>query len=306
MTQAAPVVAALEPSAPVGVDETVAASSERAGGFSVMLDNFEGPFDLLLSLIAKHKLDITEIALSQVTDEFVAYIKAQGPDWDLDQASGFLVVAATLLDMKTARLLPHGEVDDEEDLVLLEARDLLFARLLQYRAFKQVAAWIESVLVDQGRRWPRPGGLEEQFVSLLPEVELGLTAQQFADVAIQAMTPKAQAEVFIEHVYIPVVSVSEQANVLADRLQRGMTATFRALIGDAGSTLVVVARFLAVLELYRRDLVVLDQLDPLSDLVIRWVGGDQDELVVADEYDQASAGVGEPDEVISELGREGV
>jgi segregation and condensation protein A len=306
VTQAAPVVAALEPSAPVGVDETVAASSERAGGFSVMLDNFEGPFDLLLSLIAKHKLDITEIALSQVTDEFVAYIKAQGPDWDLDQASGFLVVAATLLDMKTARLLPHGEVDDEEDLVLLEARDLLFARLLQYRAFKQVAAWIESVLVDQGRRWPRPGGLEEQFVSLLPEVELGLTAQQFADVAIQAMTPKAQAEVFIEHVYIPVVSVSEQANVLADRLQRGMTATFRALIGDAGSTLVVVARFLAVLELYRRDLVVLDQLDPLSDLVIRWVGGDQDELVVADEYDQASAGVGEPDEVISELGREGV
>ncbi len=261
----------------------------RDKAFSVTLDNFEGPFDLLLSLIAKHRLDVTEVALSQVTDEFVAHIRAQGPGWDLDQASSFLVVAATLLDLKTARLLPQGEVEDAEDLVLLEARDLLFARLLQYRAFKQVAGWIEAVLEDQARRWPRPGGLEEKFVGLLPEVELTVSPDDLAQLALLAMTPAAQAEVFVEHVYLPTVSVAEQANLLADRLQRTSTTTFRALAADAASTLVVVARFLAVLELFRSDLVVFEQLDALSELVIRWVGQAVDQVEVSDEYDQAGA-----------------
>jgi len=258
--------------------------------FSVVLDNFEGPFDLLLSLISKHKLDITEIALSQVTDEFIEYIKQQGPQWDLDQTSSFLVVAATLLDLKTARLLPQGEVDDEGDLALLEARDLLFARLLQYRAFKQVAGWIEQVLAAESARIPRPGGLEEQFASLLPEVQITCTPEQFRLYALTALTPAAREEVFIEHIYMPQVSVAEQANLMADRLQRTPATTFRSLVADAESTMVWVARFLAVLELYRSDLVVFEQLDPLAELVIRWVGAAAEEITVSDEYDDHTEG----------------
>ncbi|MDR0782903.1 MAG: segregation/condensation protein A [Propionibacteriaceae bacterium] len=257
-----------------------------ASAFHLAIDNFEGPFDLLLSLISKHRLDITEIALAQVTGEFITYIKDQGQNWDLDQASSFLVVGATLLDLKTARLLPQGEVEDEDDLALLEARDLLFARLLQYRAFKRIANWIESVLEDQGKRLARPGGLEDEFASLLPEVEINLTPDQFAELAMSAMTPQAQIEVSIEHIYIPTISVGEQANLLADRLQRAPAATFRTLIADAESTAVVVARFLAILELYRVDMVAFEQLDPLSDLVIRWIGASTEMVDIADEYDQ--------------------
>ena len=134
-----------------------AAQGTGQGGFEVHLDVFEGPFDLLLGLISKHKLDITEVALSQVTDEFIAYIRALADGWDLDQASYFLLVAATLLDLKAARLLPSGEVEDEEDLALLEARDLLFARLLQYRAYKEVAAVFAGRMVGPGPPVRPPG-----------------------------------------------------------------------------------------------------------------------------------------------------
>jgi len=265
--------------------ETEALAGETQG-FLVTLDNFEGPFDLLLSLISRHKLDITEVALSQVTDEFILYIKQLGAQWELDQVSSFLVVAATLLDMKTAHLLPQGDVDDEEDLEALEARDLLFARLLQYRAFKQVAAWIQSVLDDEAKRVPRPGGLEENFLVLLPEVTITVSPEDFARMALAAMTPAAQEEVFVEHIYAPPASVAEQANLMADRLQRCTATSFRALIADSGSTAVTVARFLAVLELFRADLVVFEQLDPMSELVIRWVGASVDEVEVSDEYDR--------------------
>src|SRR6202161_2797894 len=132
-----------------------AAQGAGPAGFQVHLDVFEGPFDLLLGLISKHKLDITEIALSQVTDEFIGYIRALADGWDLDQASYFLVVAATLLDLKAARLLPAGEVEDEEDLALLEARDLLFARLLQYRAYKAGAAVLAAQMAAANRIFPR-------------------------------------------------------------------------------------------------------------------------------------------------------
>ncbi|GAA3109345.1 hypothetical protein GCM10020254_64210 [Streptomyces goshikiensis] len=124
------------------------------GGFTLRLDNFEGPFDLLLQLISRHKLDVTEVALSKVTDEFMAYIRTMGPDWDLDQTTEFLVVAATLLDLKAARLLPVAEVEDEADLALLEARDLLFARLLQYKAYKRVAEIFQGRAEDEARRYP--------------------------------------------------------------------------------------------------------------------------------------------------------
>ena len=246
-------------------------SDRPPDGFHVHLAQFEGPFDLLLSLIAKRQLDVTLIALSQVTDEFLAHIRSRGDDWDLDQASGFLVVAATLLDLKVARLLPSGEMDDEDDLALLEARDLLFARLLQYRAFKQLATILAERFAVEGRRHPRDVPLEPPFMQLLPEVLLGVGPQQFATLAATALTPRPQPMVAIDHLHAPKVSVREQAVLVADRLRAAGQATFRGLTADAGSVLVVVARFLALLELYREGAVTFEQMSALGELHVRWV-----------------------------------
>jgi len=261
----------------------------ESAGFEVRLDNFEGPFDLLLSLISKHKLDITEVALSRVTDEFIAHVKAAGPEWDLEQTSSFLLVAATLLDLKAARLLPQGDVEDEEDLALLEARDLLFARLLQYRAFKQVAGVLAERLAGESRRHPRSVGLEERFANLLPEVLIGIGLDQFAALAAKALEPKPVAELSLAHLHATRVSVREQAAIVVERLRRQGAMTFRALCGDSPDTLTTVARFLSLLELFREGAVGFDQVTPLGELTIRWTGEDDvdaDELVT-DEFDGA-------------------
>jgi segregation and condensation protein A len=244
----------------------------EAGGFTVRLVNFTGPFDLLLQLISKHKLDVTEVALHRVTDEFIAYIRAMGDAWDLDEASEFLVVAATLLDLKAARLLPAAQVEDEEDLALLEARDLLFARLLQYKAFKEAAAHIAGLEAVGSRRYPRAVGLEPRYAEALPDLVLGIGPARLAELALRAMTPKPTPVVSIEHVHQVRVSVREHAAVVRDRLLRTGTATFRALCGDCQSTLEVVARFLAVLELYREGMVGFAQVQALGELTVRWTG----------------------------------
>jgi segregation and condensation protein A len=251
--------------------------TRAANGFEVHLDVFEGPFDLLLALISKHKLDITEIALSSVTDEFIGYIRARADGWDLDQASYFLVVAATLLDLKAARLLPAGEVDDEEDLALLEARDLLFARLLQYRAYKEAAAILASRMAAAGRRFPRRVPMEPRFVELLPEVLLGLGPAEFAAIAARTLAPKRPPVVSTEHLHVPLTSVREQVSLLTGRLQRLRRATFRQLTADSAGTYEVIARFLAILELYRRGRVSLDQVAPLGDLYVSWIAPGEDE-----------------------------
>ncbi|HEX6931129.1 MAG TPA: segregation/condensation protein A [Streptosporangiaceae bacterium] len=243
----------------------------QGGGFEVHLDVFEGPFDLLLALIAKHKLDITEIALSSVTDEFISYIGALAGRWELDQASYFLVVAATLLDLKAARLLPAGEVDDEEDLALLEARDLLFARLLQYRAYKEVAATFAARLADQGRRFPRRVPMEPRFAELLPEVLLGLTARQFAAIAAATLTPRAVPVVSTAHLYVPRTTVREQAGIITRKLRAAGRTSFSELSADCEDTYEIVARFLAVLDLYRDRCVSFEQESPLGDLFITWI-----------------------------------
>jgi segregation and condensation protein A len=243
-----------------------------AGGFQVHLDVFEGPFDLLLALIAKHKLDITEIALSRVTDEFIGYIRDLAGRWELDQASYFLVVAATLVDLKAARLLPAGEVDDEEDLALLEARDLLFARLLQYRAYKKVAGLFAGRMASQGRRHPRRVPMEPRFADLLPEVLIGIGASEFGAIAARVLAVRPAPTVSTAHLHIPRTSVREQAEILLARLRSLGRATFRQLIADCAGTYEVVARFLAVLELYRDGQVSLDQAAPLGDLLVTWTG----------------------------------
>jgi segregation and condensation protein A len=254
------------------------------GGFQVHLDNFEGPFDLLLGLIAKHKLDITEVSLHRVTDEFIAYIRARGADWDLDQASHFLLVAATLLDLKAARLLPAGEVEDEEDLALLEARDLLFARLLQYRAYKEVAVLFAGRMAEESRRFPRVVQMEPRFANLLPEVLLGLGPAEFARLAARTLAPKPEPTVSVEHIYAPQASVREQASIIVERLRRLERATFRTLIADCAGTFEVVARFLAILELHREQAVSMEQPEALGELYIIWTGADDAEIDVGDDY----------------------
>jgi segregation and condensation protein A len=280
--------------APVPLPEAKAEAAPEAEAetddriFKVRLVNFEGPFDLLLQLISKHKLDVTEVALSKVTDEFMAHIKAMGPDWDLDQTTEFLVVAATLLDLKAARLLPAAEVEDEADLALLEARDLLFARLLQYRAYKRIADIFSGRLDAEARRHPRTVGLEPHHAELLPEVVISIGAEGFARLAVKAMQPRPEPQVYVDHIHAPLVSVVEQAEVLVERLRKEGEASFRELVADAADTLTVVARFLALLELYREKAVALDQDDALGELTVRWTGGDADAApTVTDEFDRA-------------------
>jgi segregation and condensation protein A len=256
------------------------------GGFEVHLANFDGPFDLLLHLISRHKLDITEIALSQVTDEFIAYIKSAGSGWDLDQTSQFMVVAATLLDLKAARLIPSGEVEDPEDLALLEARDLLFARLLQYRAFQRVAGYFAATLKAQGRRYPRDVGMEPRFARLMPEVTISISPARLAALAAKAMAPKQASVLSLAHMHAPVVSVREQAKVVVDRLRQRRAMTFRALTHDSSNMLTTVARFLALLELFRDGAVAFEQLTPLGELTVRWTGADDGEWAISDEFDK--------------------
>lgn len=255
-------------------------SSQDSGGdpsgssFTVHLSNFEGPFDLLLQLISRHKLDVTEVALSKVTDDFIAHIRRDGESWDLAQATGFLLVAATLLDLKAARLLPKADVEDEEDLALLEARDLLFARLLQYRAYKQVAAQIGEMIRTAGRRYPRAVSLEPQYAEALPELLIGVGPQRFAAIAVRVMTPKTPDTVRLDHLHAATVSVSEQMSIMRERLGRRRQLTFRDLTEDCAHTLEVVARFLGLLELYRDRVVAFEQNAPLGELIVRWSAAD--------------------------------
>jgi segregation and condensation protein A len=251
------------------------APRERAR-FQVSLDNFTGPFDLLLTLIGRHELDVTEVALSRVTDDFIAYTAALGDDADLEETTGFLVVAATLLDLKAARLLPQAEVEDEEDLALLEARDVLFARLLQYRAYQQVAALFRELEASARLRYPRVVALPEHLASLLPPVQLGVDAAGFAEVAAAVFRPKPPPTVGLDHLHAPAVSVSEQVTILSGRLREAGTLSFAQLAADAASGLEVVARFLAVLELYRAREVALDQSEAFAELAVRWAPGDDD------------------------------
>lgn len=265
-------------------------------GFSVHLSNFDGPFDLLLQLISRHKLDITEVSLSLVTDEFIAYIRAlelSGEGWRLDQATEFLVVAATLLDLKAARLLPSGEVEDEEDLALLEARDILFARLLQYRAFKEIASSFQTMIEAADKAFPRVVALDAALSALLPEVLIGVGPERFAAIAERVLTPKSPPVVAIEHLHMALVSVSEQSKLVVEALRHSKTMSFRSLCHDADSTMVVVARFLALLDLYRQGNLRFNQVIALGELQISWTGSADGDVEITDEFDIPVIGIDE-------------
>jgi len=259
-----------------------------SGGFSVHLANFDGPFDLLLQLISRHKMDVTEVSLSMVTDEFISFIRAleaSGEGWELEQATEFLVVAATLLDLKAARLLPSGDVEDEEDLALLEARDLLFARLLQYRAFKEIAATFNERIATADKSFARVVALDPALAALLPEVLIGVGAARFAAIAERVLTPKVAPVVAVQHLHMALVSVAEESRLVVEALRHSKTLSFRNLISDADSTLVVVARFLALLDLYRQGVLRFDQVIALGELQISWTGSLEGEVEITNEFD---------------------
>ena len=274
---------------PVAQTPTAAVEEQtKSGAFSVHLDNFDGPFDLLLQLISKHKLDITEVSLSLVTDEFISFIRAleaSGEGWRLDQATEFLVIAATLLDLKAARLLPSGEIEDEEDLALLEARDILFARLLQYRAFKEIASSFQEAILAADKSFPRVVALDPALANLLPEVLIGVGPERFAAIADRVLTPKVAPVVAVEHLHSALVSVAEESRLVVEALRKGRTVSFRTLIQEADSTLVVVARFLALLDLYRQGALRFEQVVALGELQISWVGSDEGEILASSEFD---------------------
>ncbi len=275
------------------VSELAAPAEGEAQAFHVSMQAFDGPFDLLLSLITKHELDITEISLSLVTDEFIAYLarfEGQGAA-ELDRASEFLVVAATLLDLKIASLLPQGEVVDAEDVALLEARDLLFARLLQYRAFKQASAWFSERLAAEQARHPRQVSLEQKYRDRGPELKWTLSPTDFAALATLAFAPREIAMVGLAHLHAPLVSIREQAAIVVSLLRAGGPRSFRELVAGvdvASDRGVIVARFLAVLELYRRDAVMFEQAEPLGELFVEWTGSDfsdEDLSTLGGDYD---------------------
>ena len=274
--------------APSRSDALLDADDSAAPGFSLALDNFTGPFDLLLSLIAKREMDITEVALSAVTDEFLSYLRSLDSADELDRASEFLVVAATLLDLKVAGLLPQGELVDEGDVALLEARDLLFARLLQYRAFKEAASWFSEGLDRESTRHARVVRLEDRFRERTPELVWTLTADDFAALAALAFAPKEIPTVGLDHLHAPLVSIREQAAQVVTLLRRGDPVTFRQLIAGIEQKGVVVARFLAVLELLRHAAISFQQVEPLGDLTLTWTApqwSDENLAALGADYD---------------------
>ncbi|MFJ8917355.1 segregation and condensation protein A [Amycolatopsis sp. NPDC102389] len=270
------------------VPEGLASEELSTSKFKVNLTNFQGPFDLLLQLISQHQLDVTEVALHRVTDDFIAYTRALGTEWNLDETTEFLVIAATLLDLKAARLLPAAEVESEDDLALLEARDLLFARVLQYRAYKQVAALFGELEAGALRRYPRSVALEDRFMGLLPEVMLGVDVEKFSEIAVAVFKPKPPPTVSIAHIHMGRVSVREHAALLRLKLAERGEATFSELVEDCEHTVEIVARFLALLELYRESSVQFEQLEALAELHVRWTGGSVEQASVAAEQDLAA------------------
>jgi segregation and condensation protein A len=267
----------------------VAPSPETDPQFRVSLGVFDGPFDLLLSLLSKHELDITEVSLSLVTSEFIAYLKRLDPGEELDEASEFLVVAATLLDMKVAGLLPQGELVDAESVALLEARDLLFARLLQYRAFKEVSVWFARSLQREDKRHARSVRLDEKYRNAVPELVWTLNVDDFASLALLAMTPKEIPHVGLDHLHAPLVSIREQAAVVVTLLRDAGALSFRELIAGVAQTGVIVARFLSVLELYRHSALSFEQVEPLGELTLRWTAhrwSDENLATLGADYDR--------------------
>jgi segregation and condensation protein A len=239
--------------------------------YQVKLEVFQGPFDLLLHLIAKRELDIYEVSLAAITEEYLEHLK-QMRELDLEVATEFLVVAATLIEMKAGRLLP-GPPRDEEDLLALSERDVLIARLLEYRAFKDAAARFAELIDANAGYVGREAGPGADFAHLIPDVLAKVSVHRLADLAVTALTPKEPPHVDTSHITPIRVSVGDAAKEIAARLQQTGTATFRALASDAGNKLEVIVRFLALLELVKRGYADVAQSTNFGEIEATWIAG---------------------------------
>ena len=263
---------------------------EAGSGFTVSLKGFDGPFDLLLGLIAKRQMDVTTVALAEVTDDFIAYVRTLEAHRALEESSHFVFVAATLLDMKLIQLLPGAQAESEEDIAALEARDLLFARLLQYKAFKQIAEQLDAAVETNAGRFPRRPGQHPEMGNLLPELVWNTSAEDLKALAEKALA-RQQLEpdhVKLEHLHAHVVNVGDQIAEMTRLLRAEGQCRFSDLIASAESRMVVVVRFLGLLELFRDSQVDFTQDAPLGELTVTWSGSD-DEARLASATSAAAA-----------------
>jgi segregation and condensation protein A len=241
--------------------------------YVVKTEVFEGPFDLLLHLIARQRVDLWQVSLSRITEDYLAEVRRMR-ELNLEVATEFLVVAATLLELKAARLLPAPDADSDEVEATLEERDLLFARILQYRAYKQVAGLFGARLAEQVAFVPRRVGAEDLLRRIVPELLVGVTPEELARLAATALTPAPPPEVITTHIAPPRLSVAEAVTSLAQRLRDQGASSFEDLVGQRAEPIEVVVGLLAVLELYKQSLVELDQASTFGDIAVRWTGGD--------------------------------
>ena len=244
--------------------------------YVVRTEVFEGPFDLLLHLIARQRVDIWQVSLSRITEDYLAEVRRMR-QLNLEVATEFLVVAATLLELKAARLLPAPDADPDEAETALEERDLLFARLLQYRAYKQAAELFGERMAAQAAYFPRRVGAEDVLRGIAPDLLTGVDPAELARLAAAVFTPSPPPELRTSHIAPPKLSVSEAVARLARRLSHRGPTSFQDLVGD-GTPIEVVLGFLAVLELYKRALVDLEQAAVFGDIAVRWTGEGEPDL----------------------------
>jgi segregation and condensation protein A len=246
--------------------------------YEVQTPVFEGPFDLLLHLIMREQVDLYEIPLARIVDAYLAELeRLSGGNLDLDVATEFLLIAATLVELKARRLLPDlddGDVDEE--LALWEERDLLLARLLEAKTFKDAAAALATLAEGADRSLPRRAGLEERFHSLAPDLLAGVTPADLKRAFLRAVAPRPVPTVDTSHLHVSAASVDDAVAELVDELPRAGAIGFRRLTAALVDRLDVVVRFLAVLELFKQGLVELDQADAFGDITVSWIGGEVD------------------------------
>jgi segregation and condensation protein A len=241
-------------------------------GYKVHTDVFEGPFDLLLRLITEQRVDLYEVALADIVDAFLAEVEAI-QRLDLEIATEFLVIAATLVELKCRRLLPGRDEPDEEGLALLEERDYLLARLVECTTFSAAGAQLASAELAASRSWPRLAGLDERFEGLQPDLLAYLSPEDVRAAALRALAPRPTPRVEVDHVLVDEVTVAEVVEALCASLPGSSPTSFRALTMAANTRMEVVVHFLGLLELYKQGLVELEQATTFGELRVLWTGG---------------------------------
>lgn len=259
----------------------ISTEESSTSGFQVNLEVYSGPFDALLGMIANNKLELTEVSLSSITEEFLTYVRGLDFTKNMDEASAFLDIASILVEAKSVAILPGSEDSqhDEQSLEALRERDLLFARLLQYRAYKQAAGDFRARIAANAGRFPHPAAMDEGIAAMLPELVWTLTPLELAQLAAQVIANAPASEVSIHQLHVPLVDLRAQSLVVRDRLIAALESkgdqsmSFSELTRDCTSRIEVVARFMAVLVFFKQGVLQYQQDGPFAELHLRWVSG---------------------------------